>query len=104
VRRYYTNTTERLLKKYLQMRELRDEALRNVRARMYERFDEYYIGWLQVIKHLAEMDCYLGLAICRDTLGSPLCRPTFVESDENIFEVEELRHPCINTGYIFCFL
>ncbi|KAJ3415706.1 DNA mismatch repair protein msh6 [Chytridiales sp. JEL 0842] len=104
VQRYYTNVIESLLKKFLQVRELREEALKNVRARMFEKFDEHYQDWLKVIKNIAEIDCYLGLALCRDAIGSPCCRPQFVESDENVFEVEELRHPSVIMAQLGCYV
>lgn len=95
VNRYHSYQIEKLLVKFLQVREAKEEALRNVRARMYSKFDESYTLWLKVVKTLSEMDCLLSLARCRASIGGPICRPVFVQSDERILKFENLRHPCI---------
>ena len=84
-----------MLKKYLEAREIREEALRNVKTRMYQRFDENYGDWLQIVKNISEIDCLISLSIYRSSTSGIICRPEFINSDKNIFEVEELRHPCL---------
>ncbi|KAJ3317692.1 DNA mismatch repair protein msh6 [Blyttiomyces sp. JEL0837] len=99
VHRYHTRKIESLLVRFLEVREGREEALRNVRSRLYARFDEHYRMWLRVVQTVAEIDCYLGLAVCRSGLGSPLCRPEFVDSDTNFMEIKDLRHPCLQSDF-----
>ncbi|ORY49140.1 hypothetical protein BCR33DRAFT_753229 [Rhizoclosmatium globosum] len=43
VTRYYTPETKAMLERYLEAREERGQALKNVRARMFARFDEHYL-------------------------------------------------------------
>ncbi|KAI9335459.1 putative DNA mismatch repair protein Msh6 [Obelidium mucronatum] len=100
VTRYYTPETKEMLERYLEAREERDQALKNVRSRMFAKFDELYKEWLNVVKKVAEIDCLLSLALCRAAMEGPLCRPEFVvvgPGESSVFEVVDLRHPCIHT-------
>ncbi|KAI8616461.1 muts domain V-domain-containing protein [Chytriomyces sp. MP71] len=98
VTRYYTPEIKRMLESFLEAREERDQALKQVRGRMFARFDENYQSWLAIVKNLAEVDCLLSLSFCRASMGGDLCRPEFITAEpgqNSVFEVEELRHPCI---------
>ncbi|KAJ3298249.1 DNA mismatch repair protein msh6 [Borealophlyctis nickersoniae] len=104
VTRYWSPRVERLVKEFQEARETEEEALRNIKARMCEKFDQNYEQWLTLIKNVAELDCLMGLARCRRELGEPLCRPEFVEDGPSVLELEELRHPCILPGIASSFI
>ncbi|KAJ3119956.1 DNA mismatch repair protein msh6 [Physocladia obscura] len=98
ISRYYTPEIKEMLERYLETREERDQAMKNVRSRMFARFDQHYPEWLTIIKRISELDSLLSLAFCRAAMSGPLCRPEFVSGNVNsVFEVKDLRHPCIRT-------
>lgn len=43
----------------------------------------------------AELDCLVSLKKGSEAIGTPSCRPEFVERDEAFLDFEELRHPGI---------
>ena len=69
VSRYYNSTIRNLVKEMQEAKELRDEALRTVKRRMFQKFDEKYQDWLKTIKNVAELDCLLSLASVSNYLG-----------------------------------
>ncbi|KAI8928158.1 muts domain V-domain-containing protein [Entophlyctis helioformis] len=95
VSRYYNATIRSLVGELLEAREVREAAMRNIKSRIYEKFDTRYTGWMTVIKSVAELDALMSLATCRNSMPEPVCRPEFVESEQSVLDVEELRHPCI---------
>ncbi|KAJ3053991.1 DNA mismatch repair protein msh6 [Rhizophlyctis rosea] len=95
VRRWYSPEVEKLVQEFVEAQEIEEQALREIKTRLCQRFDEGYEEWLQLIKAVAEIDCLMSLGACRRDLGEPLCRPEFLDGDVPTFEVEELRHPCI---------
>ena len=48
---------------------------------------------------IAHLDCLISLAKASASLGSPSCRPEFVDEDgtRSVLEFQTLRHPCIET-------
>ncbi|KAI8824787.1 DNA mismatch repair protein msh6 [Fimicolochytrium jonesii] len=105
VSRWWSPRGEELVREFLEAREVRDAAVRNVKARLCKRFDEHYQDWLRVVGKIAELDCLISLARCARFVGEPMCRPEFVEMEENgnggsgpLLEIDEMRHPCITTG------
>ncbi|KAJ3191035.1 DNA mismatch repair protein msh6 [Irineochytrium annulatum] len=95
VTRWYTTQLEEIIRRFLEAREIKGQAWRTVRGRVYARFDKCYSGWLRAAKSVAELDCLLNLYTIRGALGSPVCRPMFKKEGKSFLEVEELRHPCI---------
>ena len=49
VSRYYNDHLRKLVKNMQEAKELRDEALRQVKRRMFDKFDENYSDWLAFI-------------------------------------------------------
>ncbi|EUC65440.1 DNA mismatch repair protein MSH6, partial [Rhizoctonia solani AG-3 Rhs1AP] len=77
-------------------RETRTGIVRDFKLRVFAEFDADRDVWLQVVKVTAEMDCLLSLAKASEALGSPSCRPEFVEDAGRAFvEFENLRHPAL---------
>eukprot|EP00842_Homolaphlyctis_polyrhiza_P001905 jgi/Hompol1/2715/HPOL_006146-RA len=95
VNRYYTPRIRDLVTEILEAREIREEVMRNIKSRMFEKFDADYTAWMTAIRSIAQLDCLISLALCRQRMPEPVCRPQFVESGPSVLEVEELRHPCI---------
>ncbi|KAI7197671.1 DNA mismatch repair protein Msh6 [Hortaea werneckii] len=68
-------------------------------GRFFARFDEDYATWLAAVKIISQLDCLISLAKASTAMGTPACRPEFVEDDQarSVLEFAELRHPCIET-------
>lgn len=75
--------------------------MKNFKFRVYAEFDQDRGVWLRAIRVFAELDCLFSLAKSSTVIGSPSCRPEFVENDGGsaFVDFEELRHPilCVNT-------
>ncbi|KAF8609778.1 DNA mismatch repair protein Msh6 [Ceratobasidium sp. AG-I] len=77
-------------------RETRTGIVRDFKLRVFAEFDTDRDVWLRAVKTTAELDCLLGLAKASEALGSPSCRPEFVDAGGKAFvEFENLRHPAL---------
>ena len=74
---------------------MKNRVLGQVLEETYAKFNEHFSDWAKAVNVLAELDCLIALSISSSNLGGVSCRPEFVDSDEAVFEVEELRHPCL---------
>lgn len=98
VKRYYSPELRKLVRNLQEAQETHGQIVRDVAGRFYAKFDEEYSIWLAAIKIIAQLDCLISLSKASASLGSPSCRPEFVEEERTVVEFEELRHPCmINT-------
>jgi DNA mismatch repair protein MSH6 len=83
-------------------RENRTTAARNFKFRVFAEFDKDRSFWLRAIRVFAELDCLFSLAKSSTVIGSPSCRPEFVDDEHSsaFVNFEELRHPilCLNTN------
>ncbi|KAJ3328033.1 DNA mismatch repair protein msh6, partial [Kappamyces sp. JEL0680] len=95
VNRYYSEKLRAIINELLEAKEICEASMRNIKGRLYETFDEHYHKWMKVINNLAEIDCLMGLALCRRNMNEPICRPEFVDQEDSLLELEELRHPCV---------
>lgn len=70
--------------------------MRDFKLRVFAEFDTDRDVWLRAVKVTAELDCLLGLAKASEALGSPSCRPEFIDAGGRAFvEFESLRHPAL---------
>ncbi|QRV90722.1 DNA mismatch repair protein MutS [Ceratobasidium sp. AG-Ba] len=78
-------------------RETRTGIVRDFKLRVFAEFDADRDVWLRAVKVTAELDCLLSLAKASEALGSPSCRPEFVEDDggKAFVEFVNLRHPAL---------
>jgi DNA mismatch repair protein MSH6 len=98
VKRYYNPELRRLVRNLQEAQETHGQIVKEVAGRFYTRFDEHYDKWLAAVKIVAQFDCLISLARASSSLGTPSCRPTFVDDERTVIEFEDLRHPCmINT-------
>ncbi|KAI5288733.1 DNA mismatch repair protein msh6 [Ascosphaera aggregata] len=95
VKRYYSPELRAMIRELQEAQEIHSQIVRDLRRRIYERFDKDYAQWLAAIKVVAQLDCLVGLAKASLLLGYPSCRPEFVESERGVLEFKELRHPCM---------
>lgn len=96
VRRYWSPEVKDLTRSLMEQRELHKMVCETLRTRMYERFDSHYKTWRAVIKLLANIDCLLSLTRTSESMGSPSCRPEFIEGNAvpGSIEFKDVRHPC----------
>ncbi|KAG0213342.1 DNA mismatch repair protein msh6 [Mortierella sp. GBA30] len=96
--RYYNPELTGLVTKLQEARETKSGIMKDLQRRLYAKFDENYKEWLKAVKVIAELDCLGSLSKSSSALGSPACRPEFVESESSVLELEGLRHPCVIPG------
>ncbi|AEO59871.1 hypothetical protein MYCTH_2308482 [Thermothelomyces thermophilus ATCC 42464] len=98
VKRYYFRELEDLVRELQEAEETHSQIVKEVASRFFKRFDVDYDIWLQAIRIIAQLDCLISLAKSSSALGTPSCRPVFVDDDRSVIEFKELRHPCmVNT-------
>ncbi|KAF0310403.1 DNA mismatch repair protein Msh6 [Amphibalanus amphitrite] len=92
-KRYWTDTTRRLLARQLAAEEARAAALRDISRRMFARFARHHAVWERAVQCLGLLDCLLALA--RFSRGCEVgCRPEIVtDQSEPVLEIEEGHHP-----------
>ena len=95
VKRYYFKELENLVRELQEAEETHSQIVKEVASRFFERFDTDYEVWLQAIRVVAQLDCLVSLAKASSALGSPACRPVFVDEERSVVDFEELRHPCM---------
>ncbi|KAF9393211.1 DNA mismatch repair protein msh6 [Podila verticillata] len=98
VKRYYTPKLIEIITELQEARETKNSIMKELQSRLYAKFDENYKDWLKAVKIIAELDCLGSLSKSSSALGSPACRPEFVESEKSVLELEGLRHPCVIPG------
>lgn len=67
--RYWTPTIRKLVGEYKEALETKNSIVKSFTSRVYAKFDEHYFTWLSAVKHTAELDCLLSLAISSMSLG-----------------------------------
>ncbi|KAI9656230.1 MAG: DNA mismatch repair protein msh6 [Bathelium mastoideum] len=95
VKRYYSPELRKLVRALQEAQETHGQIVKEVASRFYARFDEDYSTWLTAVKIVAQLDCLISLAKASASLGSPSCRPVFVDSPRSVLEFTSLRHPCM---------
>jgi len=87
-----------LVTRLQEARETKNAIMKGLKGRLYTKFDENYKDWLKAVKIIAELDCLCSLSKSSSAIGSPSCRPEFVEEEQSVLELEGLRHPCVIPG------
>ncbi|KAF2721828.1 DNA mismatch repair protein Msh6 [Polychaeton citri CBS 116435] len=98
-KRWYSPELESLVQDLKEGQESHTQIVKAVAGRFFSRFDQDYVIWLAAVKIVAQLDCLISLAKASSGLGSPACRPEFVNGDDapSVLEFETLRHPCLET-------
>lgn len=98
-KRWYSPELERLVQDLKEAQETHGQVVKAMGGRFFARFDEDYAIWLASVRIVAQLDCLISLAKASNALGSPSCRPEFIEDDNarSVLEFKTLRHPCIET-------
>ncbi|KAF4549637.1 MutS domain V-containing protein 1 [Elsinoe fawcettii] len=98
VKRYYFPQLRKLVQTLKEGQEVHAQIVKQVAGRFYARFDEDYPVWLAAVKIVAHLDCLISLAKASSSLGSPSCRPTFVDTERSVLDFTDLRHPTMLTA------
>lgn len=67
--------------------------MQEVARDILDKFDRESTLWTTIIDKVAELDCLLSLAAASESMGVPVCRPTFVEEGRTVVDFQDLRHP-----------
>nr|CCA22891.1 PREDICTED: similar to G/T mismatch binding protein p [Albugo laibachii Nc14] len=62
-KRFHTPKIRKLLAELTRTEEKREEALKDQMRRIFHKFDENHIEWVQAVRFLAVLDCYQSLAV-----------------------------------------
>ena len=95
VKRYYTPQLKKLIRELQEAQETHGQIVKSTSQRFFARFSQDFASWSQAVKVVANLDCLISLARASASLGSPSCRPQFLEQERSVLEFEELRHPCV---------
>lgn len=98
-KRWYFPELEDLIQELKEAQEMHTQVVKALSGRFFARFDETYDVWLKAVKVISQLDCLISLAKASASMGSPSCRPEFVDDDSarSVLEFQTLRHPCIET-------
>ena len=102
-KRWYSPELEGLVQSLKEAQETHGQVVKAMASRFFARFDEDYNIWLASVRIVAQLDCLISLAKASNALGSPACRPEFIEDDNarSVLDFKTLRHPCIETTINF---
>ncbi|KAI9312530.1 muts domain V-domain-containing protein [Dichotomocladium elegans] len=93
--RYLSPELKHKIKSYLHLRETKAAFIRAFALEIYEQFDQYYKEWCRAVKLIAELDCLISLANASRDLGDVSCRPIFIDQENSVIDIQQMRHPCI---------
>ncbi|XP_055855640.1 probable DNA mismatch repair protein Msh6 [Episyrphus balteatus] len=94
-RRYHTNETRNLLKQMQQAEDDRNNVLRDLSRRVFEKFSNHYDLWKQCVDNLATLDVLCSLAEYARNQNF-ICVPEFdCDAETPFIEIEEGYHPCV---------
>lgn len=101
VKRYYSPELRKLVRDLQEARETHAQIVKEVAGRFYARFDIDYSTWLSAVHIIAQLDCLISLARASASLGTPSCRPAFMNDDSDsargLLDFRDLRHPTMLT-------
>lgn len=97
MRRFSTAETRQFLKSMQQAEERRNNVLKDLQRRMFERFAKEYNLWKTCIDLVATLDCLTSLAIYGQN-QKQICFPEmlpFSDSVAPVIEINDGYHPCM---------
>lgn len=93
--RYTTEKSRQLRSEMMQAEEQRDNVLKDLLRRMFERFSNEYEVWKKIIDCIGILDCLTSLAVYGQN-QTEICFPEIVGNENGpIIEIEEGVHPCM---------
>jgi DNA mismatch repair protein MSH6 len=96
--RYWSQGIRRKIGLLAQALEAKSGLMADMFHRTQAEFDVHSEKWSSAAGCLAHVDCLFSLLHAKDSMGEPMCKPTFVEREESgsaVFDVHEMRHPCL---------
>ncbi|KAJ2213526.1 DNA mismatch repair protein msh6 [Coemansia sp. RSA 1813] len=98
VNRYWSPELRVKVQEHAEALETKSLVLDSYQSRLYARFDKHYGSLMKAVAVAAELDCLLALSVASQSLGTPACRPSILESNGGaggFVEFRQLRHPCV---------
>lgn len=93
--RFSTNETRQLLKELMQTEDQRNNVLKDLLRRMFEKFSHEYEVWKKVVDCVAILDCLTSLTVYGQNQAQ-ICFPEIVDNNNGpVIEIDEGVHPCM---------
>ncbi|XP_059225843.1 probable DNA mismatch repair protein Msh6 [Stomoxys calcitrans] len=99
-RRYTTEETRAFLKQMQTAEEERNNILRDLSRRIFEKFSQQYGLWKQSVDCVAELDVLASLAEYARMQSTSMCIPELFNPEmgqQAFIEIEEGYHPCVSS-------
>ncbi|XP_021954650.1 DNA mismatch repair protein Msh6 [Folsomia candida] len=93
-KRYMTAETKEFLDRIQRIETKREEVLRDITRRVFEKFDKSHDTWKVAISCIAELDAIISLKTFSES-QEEMCRPKVVFSRKPFFKLKNGRHPCM---------
>lgn len=94
-RRFSTTETRQLLKDLMQAEDQRNNVLKDLLRRMFEKFSQEYEVWKKVVDCVSILDCLTACTVYGQNQNQ-ICFPEIVENNDGpILEIEDGYHPCM---------
>ncbi|CCF55675.1 hypothetical protein KAFR_0A02370 [Kazachstania africana CBS 2517] len=106
-KRYYSDEVKILARAMAEARESHKILEEDLKNRLCKKFDKgFNTSWMPTIHAIASVDCLIALTRTSECLGSPSCRPEFVDELDaktgdklnGFLKFKSLRHPFFNMG------
>lgn len=96
VRRFSTVETKQFLKNMMQAEAQRDNVLKDIQRRLFEKFSNKYDMWKTCIESVAQLDVLTALATYGQSQNQNICFPEILPNENGpIIEIENGFHPCL---------
>ncbi|XP_012941985.1 DNA mismatch repair protein Msh6 [Aplysia californica] len=101
-KRYRTDEINDLLAQLTDAEERKACCLKDIMRRIFHNFDERHQKWIAAVECLSVLDVLVSLTVYSRGGEGCLCRPEFVQPEEGVepmLEIREGRHPCVSRTF-----
>lgn len=99
VRRFSTDETKHFLKLMMDAEAKRNDVLKDLQRRLFEKFSKHYTLWKTCIELVATLDVLTALAVYGQNQNQDICFPEILASNDDgpVIEIANGYHPCMKS-------